>query len=294
LTPITPNDRFYVVTKNVIDPDVKRSLWWLEIRGAVAAPQAYSYEALTALPSVDQRTTLQCISNSVGGGLVSNAVWRGVPLRALLIAARPSPAAVQILLQGVDGYRDTIPLEQALAEHTLVAYAMNGDSLPGRHGFPVRLIVPGLVGEKSVKWLTRVVVNEKPTTGFYEGQGWGPNFVLQTHSRFYAPDFGRPLPAGAPIVLRGTAFAGARGIREVDVRVDDGPWQRADIDYSGAAIEWVHWRMVWTPERPGEYRLTVRATDGDGVLQTAVERGFAPEGATGHHRVVARVVNTAA
>jgi len=289
IQPITPNDKFYVVTQNLLDPEVSRGTWRLEVTGEVDRPRRYDFAAITGLGPVTQESTLACISNGVGGGLMSNAVWKGVKLRQLLEAAVPRPGAVDVVFHGVDGYVDTFPLAKAMDETTLVAYEMNGQPLPLRHGFPVRIIVPGLYGEKNVKWIDRIEVSNANEKGFYENQGWGPDFGVQTQSRFTAPAFDRPLPM-APVTLRGTAFAGDRGVSKVEVSADDGAtWQTAAIDYAGTRLTWNLWSYQWTPTRPGEHRLAVRATDGTGTLQTDKERNSGPEGATGHHKVAARI-----
>ena len=290
ITPITPNESFYVVTKNVIDPKVRASVWRLSIGGAVARPRTYGFDDLRALPSVTQETTLTCISNTIGGGLQSNAMWVGVPMRDLISEAGPEAGVVEVLLRGVDNFTDTFAIEKAMEPTTLVAYQMNGEPLPERHGFPARVIVPGLFGEKNVKWVTRIDLVTEETKGFYEQQGWGPNFVVPTVSRFTEPGFDRPLTAGAPVTLRGTAFAGNRGVSGVEVSVDDGAtWQPAQLEYSGSPLAWVLWRYDWRPDRPGEYPLLVRAADGAGAPQIAEQRSSVPEGATGYHRVMARV-----
>jgi DMSO/TMAO reductase YedYZ molybdopterin-dependent catalytic subunit len=190
--PITPNDKFYTVTKNVVDPNVAPGVWGLEIGGLVAEPKRYGFADLTALPSVEQETTLMCISNRIGAGLFSNAVWKGVPLRELLAASRPGDGAVEVLLHAADGYTDTFAFEKAMEPTTLVVYQMNGQPLPQRHGYPVRVIVPGLYGEKNVKWVTAIDVIDHDGKGFYEQQGWGPNFVLPTRSDFFAPKVDAP------------------------------------------------------------------------------------------------------
>ena len=287
---ITPNDRFYVVTKNVIDPDINRDNWRLEITGMVERPQTYRFEELTGLPAVTQDTTLMCISNDVGGGLMSNATWKGLPLKTLLQAAGVRPGVREVLLHGVDNYSDSFPLEKALEETTLVVYEMNGEALTRNHGYPVRVVVPGLFGEKSVKWVTRIELMAQDAQGFYERQGWGPNFVIPTHSRFDAPDFSKPLPLGENISLKGVAFCGDRGVSRVEVSFDDGlGWREVNINTPGTRLTWALWNYDWRPDRPGEYKLAVRATDGDGTFQTAEQRGTVPQGATGYHRVSARV-----
>lgn len=288
---ITPAAQFYVVTKNVIDPNVNPELWRLEIAGMVERPRAYSFAELVNLPSVMQETTLMCISNPVGGGLMSNAVWKGVPLRGLLEAAGPRPEIAKVVFRAVDGYDDTIPLAKAMEPTTLVAYEMNGEKLPFIHGYPVRLIVPGLFGEKSVKWVTRIELVARDVQGFYEKQGWGPDFTIPTHSRFDGPDPARPVSPGA-VSLRGVAFGGNRGISRVEISFDDGNrWQEAKITMPGTRLTWAFWTYEWKPDQPGEYRLAVRATDGEGVTQTKEERWTAPHGATGYHKVSFRVVS---
>jgi len=291
IQPLTPNDRFYVVTKNVIDPSIALAPWSLEIAGLVERPATYSFADLTALPATTQETTLRCISNGVGDGLLSNAAWKGVPLRQLLDAAVPRAGVVEVKLHGSDGYTDTFALAKALEVTTLVAYEMNGAALPERHGYPVRVIVPGLYGEKNVKWVTRIELVDHDAQGFYEQQGWGPNFAVTTSSRIDTPDFAQPVRAGAPIMLKGVAFAGDRGVSRVEVSTDDGrTWQEARRDYPGTRLSWALWSYAWRPANPGEYKLAVRATDGAGAVQPSEERGIAPEGATGYHRVTARVV----
>jgi len=282
--PITPNDLFYCVTKNVIDPKVDVDLWHLEVNGLVQNPATYRFEDVKGFSAVEQETTLMCISNAVGDGLMSNAKWKGIPLRSVLEAAGPGPGVVKAVLRGTDSYSDTIAIAKAMDPATLLAFEMNGDPLPLRHGYPVRVIVPGLFGEKNVKWVSRVELVDHDAKGFYESQGWGPSFVVPTHSRFDVPDDGSRI-AAAPTTLRGIAFAGARGIRSVEVSLDAGrSWRAARIDHPGTTLTWALWSYDWRPE-PGAVEAVVRATDGDGALQIAAEHGTIPEGSTGYHRI---------
>ncbi len=288
---ITPNDRFYVVTKNVVDPDVTRSLWRLDITGLVERSQVYRFEDLVATPSVTQETTLRCISNQVGDGLMSNALWKGVPMKTLIEAAGPKPGVVEVRLHGVDNYTDTFAIEKAMEPTTLVVYEMNGEMIPPRHGFPVRVIVPGLFGEKNVKWVTRIELVDHDAKGFYEQQGWGPNFVVPTTARFDVPDDKQKIKmAVAGLALKGVAHAGNRGVSKVEVSADDGKtWSEAKIDHAQSPLAWILWSYDWRPAQIGEYKLVVRATDGKGELQTEKERGTAPEGATGYHKITAQI-----
>jgi DMSO/TMAO reductase YedYZ molybdopterin-dependent catalytic subunit len=289
--PITPNDRFYVVTKNLVDPDVDASLWRLEVTGSVDRPHTYDFDQLSSLPSIDQLQTLECISNGVGGGLMSNAAWRGVPLRAVIDAARPRADVSRVVLHASDGYVHVLRLDKAREPSTLLAYQMNGVPLPHRHGYPARVLVPGTYGEVSVKWVDRIELTAQEVEGYYERQGWEPFFV-ETTSRFDRPRNGEDLSLrSTPVIeLGGVAFAGDRGISGVEVSADGGvTWEQATIDYAPSPLAWVLWSSEWRPERPGEYRLRVRATDGGGIVQTRERRFVAPSGATGHHEVKVRV-----
>ncbi len=286
---ITPNDKFYCVTKNVVDPQVDESLWRLEVSGLVQNGQSYDFAALKALPAVEQETTLMCISNGLGAGLMSNAKWRGIPLHTFLQSASPLPSATKVRLHGVDNYADTFPLEKAMDPTTLVAYEMNGERLPDRHGFPARIVVPGYFGEKNVKWLTRIELTGDEAEGFYEKQGWGPNFIIPTRSRFDQPDdyawFSLTnSPEGIP--LKGIAFAGNRGVSRVEVSLDGGQsWQGAQITYPGTKLTWVLWRFDWKPAGPGEHKLVVRATDGTGAMQREEKERGQFSGTTGFHQI---------
>src|SRR5882724_198135 len=187
--PITPNELFYCVTKNIVDPRVNVDLWHLEVNGLVQNSAIWRFQDFVGLPAHEQQTTLMCISNDLDAGLISNAIWKGVPLRDLLERAAPLSNAARVRLHGVDNYADTIPLEKAMKETTLLAYDMNGVRLPHRHGYPLRVIVPGYFGEKHVKWLTRIEVADANAKGFYEAQGWGPDFITPTRSRIDVPDY---------------------------------------------------------------------------------------------------------
>jgi DMSO/TMAO reductase YedYZ molybdopterin-dependent catalytic subunit len=289
--PVTPNDRFYVVTKNLVDPDVDRSLWRLEVTGSVDRPHTYDFEELTSLSSIEQVQTLECISNGVGGGLMSNAAWRGIPLRTLIDSAGPRAEAARVVLHASDGYVHVLPMDKALEPTTLVAYEMNGVPLPHRHGYPARVLVPGTYGEVSVKWVDRIELTAEAVEGYYERQGWQPFFV-ETTSRFDRPRNGQrfSLASTSMIELGGVAFAGDRGVSTVEVSTDGGvTWKEAAIDYAPSPLSWALWSTEWGPGAPGEYALRVRATDGRGSIQTSERRFVAPSGASGHHEVKVRV-----
>jgi len=285
ITPITPNDKFYTVTKNVIDPRISSANWNLTVDGAVTNPQTFDLAAMRARPATTQETTLMCISNPVGGGLESNAMWTGVPLADLLTAARPAGTPAEVLLTAADGYTDTFSFAKAMDPTTLLAYQMNGVDVPDRHGFPVRLVVPGMYGEKNLKWITKVEVVTEEAKGFYEKQGWGPDFVVPTRSRITSLGSGAQVGRGGIVPVAGTALGGDRGISRVEVSTDDGrTWTDATITYPGTRLTWALW--VARPRRRRHRRRPDRDAAG---LRPAGRPGPAPGAGDGDLRVNPRI-----
>jgi DMSO/TMAO reductase YedYZ molybdopterin-dependent catalytic subunit len=292
--PITPNELFYCVTKNVVDPRVNADLWHLEVNGLAQNHATWGFQDFIGLPAREQETTLMCISNGLDAGLISNAVWKGIPLRDLLERAAPFPNAARVRFHGVDNYTDTIPLEKAMEPTTLLVYQMNGVPLPHRHGYPLRLIVPGYFGEKHVKWLTRIELTDASAKGFYEAQGWGPDFIVPTRSRIDVPDHESQFSLGkssSPIEVKGIAYGGDRGVSRVELSFDDGKsWRDAETYYTGGDLAWSLWKTQWKPDAAGDYILVVRATDGEGDVQEWEEdRGWF-SGVTGLHKIVVHVM----
>jgi DMSO/TMAO reductase YedYZ molybdopterin-dependent catalytic subunit len=291
--PITPNELFYCVTKNVVDPTVDVDLWHLEIGGLVQNPATWRFQDLMGFKPATQETTLMCISNGLDAGLMSNAVWKGVPLHDLLDQAGVLSGAARVRFQAVDNYTDTIPLEKAMEPTTLLAYEINGAPLPDRHGYPLRAIVPGYFGEKNVKWLTRIEVADANAKGFYQKQGWGPDFIVPTRSRIDVPDGWSSFSLSkltVPIELKGVAFGGDRGVSRVEFSFDSGnTWSDAEIYYSGNPLAWSLWKTQWMPAAPGDYTLVVRATDGEGHVQKWDEGRGPFSGTAGLHTIGVRV-----
>jgi len=291
--PVTPNDLFYCVTKNVVDPSVNIDLWHLEIGGLVQNAATWRFQDLIGFKPTTQETTLMCISNGLDAGLMSNAIWKGVPLRDLLDQAGVLSGAARVRLHSVDNYTDTIPLEKAMEPTTLLAYEMNGVPLPHRHGYPLRVIVPGYFGEKNVKWVTRIEVADANAKGFYETQGWGPDFVVPTRSRIDVPDNWAFVSLGkliTPIEVKGIAFGGDRGVSRVEISFDNGQsWRDTEIYYTGGNLAWSLWKTEWKPDAPGDYALVVRATDGEGDVQEWEEDRGPYSGVAGLHEISVRV-----
>jgi DMSO/TMAO reductase YedYZ molybdopterin-dependent catalytic subunit len=293
--PITPNDLFYCVTKNVVDPRVNVDIWHLEVNGLVQNPRTYRFKDFKDFNFniVEQETTLMCISNGLDAGLISNAVWKGIALRDLIDPAGPLAEVQRVKLYGVDNYTDTIPIEKALEPTTLLAWEMNGQKLPDRHGYPLRAVVPGYFGEKHVKWLTRIELTGPNAKGFYETQGWGPDFIAPTRSRIDVPDHESRFSLGklvGPVEVKGIAFGGDRGISRVELSDDDGEtWTDAKIIYPGTKLTWALWSHDWQPDGPDDYTLVVRATDGEGEVQEFEEDRSPFSGVTGLHKIIVHV-----
>jgi hypothetical protein len=249
-----------------------------------------SYADLQSLDRVDQPSTLTCISNEVGGGLIGTGVWSGVALSTLLDRAGISQAASMVVVRSVTGYSDAIPLDRALDSRSLVAYGFSGQALTQEHGFPARLIVPGLYGMKNVKWLSGIEVVDSSFNGYWEQRGWDPSADVRTQSTI---DTGNPSIGNANhirldnglVVLGGYAFAGIRGISSVELNIDSSGWQPVQLKEAGSDLTdltWRPWRYVWQPAAGGHV-VTVRATDGSGLLQSAESLPPHPSGASGWH-----------
>ncbi|MCH7801011.1 MAG: molybdopterin-dependent oxidoreductase [Chloroflexi bacterium] len=285
-TEITPQAQFYVVSKNLVDPVVDVDQWSLQVGGMVEEPYTLTYDELLAMPSIEQFVTLECISNKVGGGLISNAKWRGVPLSHILERAKLKPGVFDISFLAWEDYSESIPLEKAMRDEVIVAYEMNGEPLTPKHGFPARLVFPGYYGLKHVKWLAGIEPVDNDFQGFWQNRGWTDTPYVETFSRFDVPRSGTTAPAGA-VRLAGVAYVGNRGIANVEISEDGGQtWLSVDhISDPLSSYTWVIWTMDFTPTLRGDMVFRVRATDGEGQVQTAEERGTIPDGATGHHEI---------
>lgn len=283
---VTPTDDFYRIDTALSAPQVDIDGWRLRFDGMVDDPFELTYAELLELPSVEVPVTIQCVSNEVGGDLVGNAVWQGVPLADLLERAGVRPDAEQVFTRSVDGWTAGFPTEAIDGERTaLVAYAMNGEPLPVAHGFPARLIVAGLYGYVSAtKWLERVELTRwDGVDGYWVPRGWSKEGPIKIASRIDVPRPGERL-AGPKVVLGGVAWRPAVGVRAVEVSVDGGAWQTAELGAVASNDTWVTWRLV-DELAPGAHRARVRAIDVDGRTQTARVAPPAPDGATGLHEV---------
>jgi DMSO/TMAO reductase YedYZ molybdopterin-dependent catalytic subunit len=249
----------------------------------VNRPLSLAYDELLRLPAVERFQTLECISNKVGGDLISTAKWVGIPLPMILERAGVrSSAAVEVVFRAAAGYSDSLTIEQAMDESTLVAVGMNDHVLPREHGFPARLLSVGTYGMKNPKWLERIDVVARPYTGYWEDRGWSKRAIVKTGSRIDVPHRGDV--ASKPVTVAGLAFAGDREISRVEVSTDGGStWQPAELKRPLSPYAWRLWKYRWTPPAgSGRSLIRVRAYDGRGVVQSAVPALPHPDGASGY------------
>jgi DMSO/TMAO reductase YedYZ molybdopterin-dependent catalytic subunit len=284
---ITPVANFYLVSKNLYgqDPVVDAQGWSLSVSGAVDKPLKLSLTDLRGLPSTTEYVTMLCISNNVGGDLISTGSFTGVSLRDLLAMASPRTNGTWAAFKARDGYAESLPMSLINgAPELLVAYDLDGAALPDSHGFPARIVLPGHYGMKGPKWLDSIQLVDHESGGYWETQGWDHNAVVKTTARFDVPREGDIVKLGA-ISLSGVAFAGSRGVSKVEYTTDGRTWSAADMRPPLGPLTWVLWSATWTPTSEGAYRLQVRATDGTGALQDSRATASYPNGAAGYHTI---------
>ena len=282
LTPlVTPTSEFFRIDTALTPPRVDLERWRLSIGGHVDSPITLSYDDLLALEQVERPMTLACVSNGIGGSLVGTAIWQGVPLRALLDRVGVRSTGTQVLARSVDGFTAGFPIEAVTdGRDALVVVGMNGEPLPVAHGFPARLVVDGLYGYVSAtKWLSEIeLVPWESASGYWIPRGWSKLGPVKTGARIDVPAAGNRVRAGR-IAVAGVAWS-ATGIDAVEVRMDDGPWRRAELGPSLGPTSWRQWALR-TDVDSGTRRVTIRAIDGRGVTQTEREAPPDPDGATG-------------
>ncbi|WP_338682774.1 molybdopterin-dependent oxidoreductase [Streptomyces acidiscabies] len=283
---VTSNADFYRIDTALTVPQMEPKDWRLRIHGRVKRPLTLTYEQLLARPMVERYITLACVSNEVGGELVGNARWLGVPIKELLDEVEPDNGADQVVSRSVDGYTAGTPTA-ALRDgrDALLAVGMNGEPLPVEHGFPVRMVVPGLFGYVSAtKWLTELELSSfSDFSAYWVRRDYAALAPVKTQSRIDTPASGRRLARGQ-VMVAGVAWAQHRGVSAVEVRVDDGPWQQAQLAAVPSVDTWRQWSWPWQAT-PGKHRLQVRATDHTGQVQPGQKHKPLPDGATGWHTI---------
>ncbi|HKQ20863.1 MAG TPA: molybdopterin-dependent oxidoreductase [Nitrososphaeraceae archaeon] len=295
---VTPTYLFYRIDINPIVPEVDSNSWNLTIKGLVEKPLTINYDQIKAMPSVEEYVTLECISNKIGGELISTALWKGVRLSYLLNEAEIKPNVKYVVFRCADGYDVGIPIERSQMEGTILAYDMNKSPLTSKHGFPVRAIVPGLYGMMNPKWITEIELVDKVYEGYWQRLGWANNAEDKTGSsilipgqaparqRFRKLDETAAPSEGSKVPIGGIAFAGDRGIAKIEVSTDGGTtWKTAQVKDPLSKYTWVLWTAGYVPPNKENYSIVVRATDKTGKVQTTEMSPPFPNGSTGYHTI---------
>jgi len=284
---VTSNADFYRIDTALTVPQLSRSDWQLKIHGMVDREITYRFEDLERFEVVEKLVTLTCVSNPVGGELIGNASWTGYRVRDLLADAGVHEDADMVLSMSIDGFTAGTPVEVLTdGRDSLLAIGMNGEPLPTEHGYPARLVVPGLYGYVSAtKWVVDLEMTRfDRAEAYWTRLGWSPRGPIKTQSRVDVPRTGRDVARG-PVTFGGVAWAQNRGVRAVEVRIDEGDWQPAELGASYSNETWRLWSFAWQATEPGLHTVTVRATDNTGAVQTSEPADVLPDGATGWHTV---------
>jgi DMSO/TMAO reductase YedYZ molybdopterin-dependent catalytic subunit len=287
LTPIVvPNDVFYRIDTNLLVPSLGTETWQLRIHGLVERETTLDWDQLISIPQFEQYVTIACVSNEVGGRLVGNAKWTGVRLRDVLEIAGVSSSATQLVGRSVDGFTAGMPTAWVMdpAREPMIAVQMNDEPLPPAHGYPARLIIPGLYGYVSAtKWLAELELTTlEDFDGYWVPLGWAKEAPILTQSRIDTPRPFASIAAGR-VPVAGIAWAPDRGIAKVEVAID-GQWHEAELSTPISDTTWVQWVAVWDAT-PGRHEIRVRATDGSGEVQEELPTPPAPDGARGWHTI---------
>ena len=289
-TAITPTDAFYRVSSNFRDPTGDGGDGWrLTVEGMVDRPLTLTLAELKALAGPDLAVTLNCISNEIGGPLISTGQWSAAPLAQLLQEASPQPGVVDVVFEGRDGYSDSVPIQKAMAPECHIAWGLNGEPLNDKHGAPARALIPGIYGIKIVKWLERITLVNQDYRGYWQDRGWTDDGTIKPISRIDVPVERAVLSAGT-VTIGGIAWAGVRGVQRVEVSVDhEATWQIATLTAQPGPYAWVIWQLPWMATR-GTWDIVVRLIDGTGAVQPNDGDPPLPDGASGWHRISVGVI----
>ena len=279
-------DLYYVSINNeALDPKIKEADWKLEIAGLVTTKKSFTLQALKdEFQLQSQEFTMACISNPIGGDLIGNCVWSGLRVKDLLQSVGVQAGAKFIQWEAADGFYESLPLGMALEEDVMLAYNINGEPLNAKHGFPLRVILPGHFGMKQPRWLTKITLTAEEKPGFWADRGWSRMAYVQPLSRIDAPTALEGLKVGAVTTVRGIAYAGSQTVTGVQVSTDDGAtWLKATLARPRSKNTWTRWTLEWTPTA-GAHTLKVRCVAGD-TVQSGKDSDSLPEAASGYHRV---------
>ncbi|MDE3090226.1 MAG: molybdopterin-dependent oxidoreductase, partial [Chloroflexota bacterium] len=269
----TPIEHFYVTTYSDTIPGFDLQTWSLGLDGLVAQPLKFNFDELRALPAVEIMRTLECIGNPVGGTLISNGTWKGVSLKALLVQAGVKPSAKYLIIEGTDEYFTSVPLELGLTDEALLVYELNGQPLTPQHGKPLRVLLPGLYGQKQPKWITHVEVADHYEKGPWEKKGWSDTAVIRPNTRIDRPQYDNAITGkpGDVFTITGIAFTSTPGVARVEVSTDEGAtWHDATLTRAPAPFSnfvWTRWGFDWHLPASGKYTILARVTDNAGKGQ---------------------------
>jgi hypothetical protein len=281
-----PNDNFYRIDTALVVPQVRVDTWKLQISGLVDNPIELTFDDLLAREQIERLITLSCVSNPVGGDLVGNALWQGVLLKDILDEAGVQPAAEQVVSRSIDGWTCGSPLESIMdGRDAMLAIAMNGEPLPAQHGYPVRIVVPGLFGYVSAtKWVTDIRLTRwDDFDAYWIPRGWSKLGPVKTMARIDTPRSGSKRTG--EVVIGGVAWAVHRGVSKVQIRVDEGEWRDTEMASVPSNDTWVQWAYRLNDVEPRSHTIEARAFDGMGEPQPSEPAAVAPNGAQGYHRI---------
>lgn len=289
---VTPNTDFYRIDTALHVPVIDPSTWELRVHGMVEEEFTLGFDELLAEDLIESYVTLTCVSNVVGGDLAGNAKWLGYPLREVLARAKPTAGADMVLSTSSDGFSASTPLPILQdSRDAILAVGMNGEPLPLEHGFPVRMVVPGLYGYVSAtKWVVDLEVTTfAEKAGYWTSRGWSSHGPIKTASRVEVPRALARVPAGA-VAIGGTAWAQTKGISKVEIQLDDGGWQLAELAAEASVDTWRQWSFRWDGATAGTHQVRVRAYDADDEQQIEEQAPPAPDGSSGWHSITFTVV----
>ncbi|MDQ0767702.1 DMSO/TMAO reductase YedYZ molybdopterin-dependent catalytic subunit [Pseudarthrobacter defluvii] len=287
---LTPNNEFYRIDTALSVPEVNVDDWELRVHGLVEQEVTLTFQDLLDAELIESHVTLTCVSNPVGGNLAGNARWLGLPIREVLARARPKDGADMVLSTSIDGFSASTPLEVLQdGRDAMLAIGMNGEPLPLEHGYPVRMVVPGLYGFVSAtKWVVDLEVTRfADSKAYWTERGWSERGPIKTMARVEVPKSFAKVPAGK-VVVGGTAWAQTRGITKVEIQIDSGDWAEATLSTEASTSTWRQWSYEWDAT-PGPHYIKVRATDGTGEVQTDKRADPVPDGASGWQSVMVTV-----
>jgi len=283
-TELTATEDFYRIDINTFTPVLKEFEWELQVEGLFDSPRTLTLKDLMEYPVVTQPITLSCISNRIGGDLIGTSNWTGLRLRDLLEDLGIQRSAQELMVEAADGFFESVTMMDMMDPRTLLVYGMNGKTLPTNHGYPLRVYIPNRYGMKQPKWITKITAIDHEGTGYWVERGWSKTAHPQIVSVIDSVAVKEVTPDGR-IPIGGIAWAGDRGIQQVDLQFDDGEWVPALLRVPPLSpLTWVQWRYDWDAQ-PGKHTIRVRAVDGTGASQIEKETGVRPDGATGYHSV---------